>query len=618
MGISKGKSVDVQNIDFQCPDGKNTIELLLTPSVPGNKPTETTESYPYRKCVSLPHSWDQDFPKWNGQAQYRVRLEGADPQQPMALLFSRIGNQAVVKLNGHALPPFDHFENEFFDSAKEPQILVVPPEFLSRERNLLEVTIHAQSLRWGGMAGLRFGPAQEIRKAYAIEHFLRYTCSFTFAISLAFMGAIALALWFRMRDRLFACFSVGAFLGIFKNLDRIWTDVPIPWPAWGAIVSTAYAWHLAIMCLFVLISLELHHKFLRQLISAYLPVSMVLACTSFIMGKPLLWTIALALLIPIAICTWTLVVYSVRGSRTHKGTAKVLLTVGILAILAGVHDLILVRIHYGFYGQHSIMPYGIFLFVVTMGGIIVDRYARNAVGLVALNQTLESKITSKEMEIRRTYDQLQKERDGKEKAMERQRIMRDLHDGVGAQLVGLLSLVRQPIYQPDVLEEHVKAALDEMRLAIDSMQLSDGDLNTALATLRYRVLPRLQAAGLTVNWSVDESTQIHFLTPHAVLQVQRIVLEALTNVLKHANANIVWVLCNIKQTEKLFTLEVADNGKSFGAATSHGIGQGLQNMRLRAESIGAAISIGDRKGGGTSILLECPLRNSESSSSTSM
>jgi signal transduction histidine kinase len=53
-----------------------------------------------------------------------------------------------------------------------------------------------------------------------------------------------------------------------------------------------------------------------------------------------------------------------------------------------------------------------------------------------------------------------------------------------------------------VVEEHVKLALDEMRMAVDSLQPTHDDLPTVLATLRYRLQPRLDAAGIELVWNV--------------------------------------------------------------------------------------------------------------------
>ena len=60
-----------------------------------------------------------------------------------------------------------------------------------------------------------------------------------------------------------------------------------------------------------------------------------------------------------------------------------------------------------------------------------------------------------------------------------------------------------------------------MRMAVDAWQPAHDDLVTVLATLRYRLQPRLQAAGIEVVWDVPELPALRQLAPHEVLQVQR-------------------------------------------------------------------------------------------------
>jgi len=396
------------------------------------------------------------------------------------------------------------------------------------------------------------------------------------------------------------------------------------------VVATAYAWHLALMCLFSLLALNLQRHWAARAVLAYLPLSLMLVVVAFGRPWPLAWTLALAALGPLGLITWVLVLRTAaRPGNPYRTTALVLAVAGGAAILAGAHDLGWVRIGLGERSRYSLTPHAMFFFVVIMAGIIVDRYTRSARHLKTLNQRLETRIQAKEEELHQAFDALEAQRSAQATAAERQRIMRDLHDGVGAQLVGLLNLVRQPGAPPEVLEEQVKAALDEMRLAVDSMQISHGDLTTALATLRYRVQPRLQAAGLTLHWDVQELPVLPALGASAVLQVQRIMLEALTNVLKHAHASAVWVHCEPvpdvstsgADTPCGIRLTIADDGKGLPAtaAASDGpagrtgptpiaapAGEGLASMRARAKSIGGALEISPRSGGGTQVQLRWP------------
>ncbi len=251
----------------------------------------------------------------------------------------------------------------------------------------------------------------------------------------------------------------------------------------------------------------------------------------------------------------------------------------------------------------SLTPLAMFLFVLVMGGVIVDRYVRNVAELRRMNQTLDARVRARERALEESHAQLRAQQAAQAAAGERQRIMRDLHDGVGAQLVGLQSLLRREGVPSELLRAGVDAALDEMRLAVDSMQITDGDLTTALATLRYRVRPRLEAAGLALHWQVEEIAAVEGLSPHTVMQVQRILLEALTNVLKHARASAVWVRCEWSQQARCLRLEVADDGVGFDAAQARVAGQGLRSMQARATSIGAELEWRAREGGGSRVVL---------------
>lgn len=562
------------------------------------------------RAVTLTHRWDADFPGRAGTATYRIALPPRNGSQPMALLFTRVGNQVVVTVNGARVLARGTLGDPRYDAAKTPHLAPIDAPLLNADRpNELVVRVTVQDARWGGLSVMRYGPEATLQKEYDNERRWRYVASLIFCVALGLLGLMALALWARMRDAVFACFAAASFLGIFRNLDRVWPDVPVPWPAWGMVTATAYAWHLALMCLFALLALDLARGRMARLLLAYLPVALVLVLAGFGLHQPMAWTVALALLAPLGLATWALVLRcALTPGAPHRVTAMVLTLAGGLAVLAGLHDLGLVRLGLGGATRSSLTPHTMFFFVVIMAGIIVDRYARSAATLHTMNQTLEAHIRTKEAELNDAFGQLQEQKAAQATAAERQRIMRDLHDGVGAQLVGLLNLVKQPGARTEVLEDHVKAALDEMRLAVDSMQLADGDLTTALATLRYRVQPRLQAAGLALHWDVHELPALPGMTPRAVLQVQRIVLEALTNVLKHARAQAVWVNCRAEPDGEVIVLEVADNGVGLGPDTpgSPAVGQGLASMQARAGSIGAALALVPREGGGTVVRLRWP------------
>ncbi len=70
---------------------------------------------------------------------------------------------------------------------------------------------------------------------------------------------------------------------------------------------------------------------------------------------------------------------------------------------------------------------------------------------------------------------------------ERQRIMRDMHDGLGSQLMSMLLAARRGMAKPAAVAEGLQAVIDEMRLLIDSMDSVGESLGSAFALFREPV-----------------------------------------------------------------------------------------------------------------------------------
>ena len=112
-------------------------------------------------------------------------------------------------------------------------------------------------------------------------------------------------------------------------------------------------------------------------------------------------------------------------------------------------------------------------------------------------------------------------------------------------------------------------------------------------------------------WDVATLPPLAELSPQAVLQLQRILLEAFTNVLKHAQAKQVTVSARWVPAGEGYPPEVqlrlTDDGigpqpTPEGAPAGHG----LANMRVRAASIGAVLHIGPAIEGGTCVAIDWP------------
>lgn len=205
---------------------------------------------------------------------------------------------------------------------------------------------------------------------------------------------------------------------------------------------------------------------------------------------------------------------------------------------------------------------------------------------------LAGSLEAREQELAQASTTLHEQHKQLAVTQERQRIMRELHDGVGAHLVGLLNLVHKGVIDPSLLENEVTQALDEMRMAVDSLQPVHGDLATVLGMLRYRLQPRLDAAGIGMTWDVPDLPSVDRLSPTDILQIHRILLEAFTNVLKHAQATAVTASVRLLAGDPgVIELVLSDNGVGLPAEAAATQGHGLKNMRLRAQALGATLSV---------------------------
>ena len=220
--------------------------------------------------------------------------------------------------------------------------------------------------------------------------------------------------------------------------------------------------------------------------------------------------------------------------------------------------------------------------------ILIDRFTRALSESQELNTELEQRVSQKHAELEQNYVQLRQMERQHVVAEERQRIMSDMHDGIGGQLISTLSLVEHGELQSKEVAAALRECIEDLRLTIDSLEPTDNDLLTVLGNLRYRLDGRLKAAGINLDWQVKEVPKLACLTPQNVLHILRILEEAFTNVLKHAGANSVSVETGVDGPGAHAYIRVRDNGKGF-----HGnhAGHGLANMRQRARTIGGKLGI---------------------------
>ena len=190
---------------------------------------------------------------------------------------------------------------------------------------------------------------------------------------------------------------------------------------------------------------------------------------------------------------------------------------------------------------------------------------------------------------------------GRAVAEERSRVAREIHDGL-AQYLFAVSTHAQMIESGAPLEEAVPrlkeaAALaqQEARFAILALSSASGTAPFDAALRRYVEFLTSDGA-LEVELDVDPSIQ---LAPDEQIEIFRIVQEGLANVRKHAQATTAEVVIGQRPFGERF-VTIHDDGEGFEGEGSPA-GQGLRNMRARAESIDGGFSLRTAPGRGTAL-----------------
>jgi two-component system, NarL family, sensor histidine kinase DevS len=214
------------------------------------------------------------------------------------------------------------------------------------------------------------------------------------------------------------------------------------------------------------------------------------------------------------------------------------------------------------------------------------------------------------IENARIYEQLH----GLTVMEERERIGRDLHDGIIQQLYGIgLSLEDVP----DLMDEDASEAALRVEGAIDALHGSIRDLRAFVFGLRPEIV---EGSTLTAGIAALADAFRHntLITPKLVLsevisdddglanELLAVTSEALSNIARHARASAVTVSLDIERGD--IVLRISDDGIGLpedgrGTAGHHG----LTNMRERARRLGGRLEIDSRPGLGTAIAARIPV-----------
>ena len=173
-------------------------------------------------------------------------------------------------------------------------------------------------------------------------------------------------------------------------------------------------------------------------------------------------------------------------------------------------------------------------------------------------------------------------------ADERERMMEDMHDGFGSQLTSARIRAENNALSQAEIVDLLRECMADLYLVTDIFSHHEDSFFQALINMRHRY-ERLNFGLMAVK--LEWSLQLEYLPAldsRTILQILRIIQEALTNALKHANAQTIEISACYTDNECL-TISVVDDG--MGLRANIQLGQGLLNMKKRARELGAKLEL---------------------------
>lgn len=551
---------------------------------------------PQRFEVRLPYAWDRQHKGTRGHAELRMDFALAEiPDEPWMLYFQRLGNAYEVRLNNALLEHKGDLED--FDGDNHGQVpwLISIPVGMLQEHNTLVVNVRADAGRRAGVASPRIGTREEVRPLYEQEYLQRVTGTRVVVIAGLLTGTLALALWWTQvdptrgsrRDPLYLYAALAEYAWSLRIGDALLVSPPLPRFWWDVLFIDALGVWVGAMLLFSALAAGWPGSAARQWMRPVWWGLLVLGLAAAVaVQSGQLWAltawyalVGLAAIPFVAVYCW---VALRRGHAMHRLIALALL----LNVFVGVRDWVVFRIHVTL-GGNTLMRYSSLVFGAVLAYIVLTRFREASAQVRGLLSTMGQRIADRERELSASYQQVEQLAREQARENERTRILRDLHDGVGSHIsAAIRQLQSGKASSADVLQT-LRESLDQLKLSIDTMHLPDGDVTGLLANLRYRLEPRLRAAGIELAWDVDWLAPVRRLDAAAMRHLQFMVLESLSNVLQHAHAGRLRV--EVKLRGQAAVIRIEDDGVGFDvAAASH---RGLRTLRERAGVIGAALDI---------------------------
>jgi signal transduction histidine kinase len=557
--------------------------------------------------VTLPDSWTQRWPDFDGVVWYRLRWTEDSAPAPRGLMIEYFNMAGAVYVNGSLVSSDRHLAEPLSRSWNRPRMWVIDAPLLKAGSNELLVRVSGLAAYQPGLGPVLRGTPAGVETAFAETGLLRRSIQWL-GMGLTLVMAVTYGmLWLLRRSEVsygwFALFSL-AWLPYSYNYIAVEA-----WPFSSTIAFQRMTLLALLASIWCFLQFALHFcRFRLPLLQRIAGALCALAAAGLVLAPsgPILADARIASVIG-SLCIFLLssALIIVHAWRSRAADAVALALCTLLPQIAGVHDtLVFMEIlpgnRYYVTPSSSAMLLGI-SFVLTWRLVAGMRLVEH------FNAELQRRVDDATLRLSGLLHGQHMAELLQTRLNERLNLVRDLHDGLGMTLSAHISQLRAQAQGGGM---HALHALEEvnadLRLIIESSALEDDDdLAARLAPLRHRTTRIFEAAGIACRWEVQALDGCR-IDGRRALDFLRLLQEALANVLRHSGADRVDIGVDARGGH--LALTVSDNGRGLQRAPGDAApaGLGLRSMHARAARLCGTLAL-ESTGRGTQLRMRCPI-----------
>lgn len=572
--------------------------------------TSATVSIQYKnqrqaqKSVSLPYYWDFVEPGESGTARFDLGTVDNRDRQIDSIYIPRLGNKHVVTLNGHDLEAELPEDLSHWGHASGPRFILIPPQRQTDSLHLV-ITLSAEQMTNAGLSRVTLGQATELRSRYLQRKFWDIDSRWISCAISAFLALFSLALWAKQREASIFYYCLSEICWTVLSARMIVPDPPLSESLWQVVtfILPIFVGSASLALYLYRLQPNRHPNDIAN--GTYLmPMAGVSTLLCGLTGNRYLMA---ALLVPVSAALLHLAYLNLRAiiESRDKGSIHVLLTFSVAMILVALQVGIF-TLSRNAYEQINLIRL-VWVFVsISFAKSMLDRIAHANLMLSTAAKVLRQPLPQQPDELAQALEASRRQHLSDGAQQERLRLIHDLHDGVGSQLSSTLDMAQQQDSNGSDMVPHLRKTLEQLKLTVDALEESDGNLESIIASVRYRLAPRIEAVGVQLKWQVDALPPFEHWTSQHALHLQMILLEAFDNSIKYATRHQIEFTANtVTEHEKgAVTLTLKDRGPGFVWPQPEnkilgGRGRGIGIMFYRADKIDAQLDIRSTSDGTT-------------------